>query len=405
MNLRKFGVSISAKFWSPVMAFAILGLSVVAACTTAATPPTNTPAPPTPTPEPTATPTPSPTPTATPTPAPTPTPTPTATPTPIPTPTPSPTPTPAPTPTPTPTLADAVNSAQTSLVRITSGGSKWSGVMVDSTGLILSASKNLGSAPVISFTIEGGASGKAWVLGRDDVRDLALFKILNPAPPYKALTISTAVAPTVGSEMAILSYPSARSGSLERLNTRIIGVRQDFNTGAFYVQMQTQSQSGAEGGVLIGNNGDIRGLRMSEAQTIALGFGRAGEVYAMSSLALSENYPRLKTGYTRITNTRAPLAQSSNAPPALPIIYYGSVTEAGTLVTDKPQLYLKLSRAGLPDRWYTTPIDAKGSYVSAVQAPSSYSGGQIEFWLRSKTTGPILTHKATGSVTKDLIFQ
>jgi S1-C subfamily serine protease len=274
-----------------------------------------------------------------------------------------------------------VNAAQAAMVRISSGGASWSGVLIDSAGLILSTARDLGNAPVVSFTIEGGASGNAWVLGRDGARDIAIFEILEPQAPYPSINISAAEAPSVGAEMAVLSYPAGRGGSLERLNTRIIGVRQDFNTGAFYLQIQTQAQAGTQGGALVDTSGEVRGLRMREEQMIALGFGQIGEVYMMASTALLENTPRLRNGYLQISAAgNSGLPQDSSAPPGLPVLYHGTVSIGGTVVTDQPRVYLKLSKPGLSDMWFSTPVDENGNYVIAVQASSSYGAGAIEFW-------------------------
>ena len=390
-KLRELGNIMRGRAWSLLAALAVFAVALAAACTTPSDP-TNTPSPPTPTP--TETPTPAPTPTSSPTPtlAP-PTPTPTHTPTPSPTPTPIP-----PTPTPTPTLGDVVNAAQAAMVRISSGGQSWSGVLIDDAGLILSTSRDLGNAPVVSFSIEGGASGNAWVIGRDDARDLAIYEILEPQGPYPAVGISGAQPPTVGDELAVLSYPAGRGGSLERLNTRIIGVRQDFNTGAFYLQIQTQAQAGTQGGTLIDTSGEVRGLRMREEQMIALGFGQVGEVYAIASNALVENTPRLRDGYLQISTTGSlGLPQDSSAPPGLPVIYHGTVSISGAVVTDQPRVYLKLTKPGLPDLWFSTPVNENGNYVIAVQASSSYGAGSVEFWAIAQKANETPTFQSAGS--------
>lgn len=258
----------------------------------------------------------------------------------------------------------------------------------------------------MSFTIEGGASGNAWVLGRDDARDIAIFEILDPQGPYPAITISASQPPSVGAELAVLSYPAGRGGSLERLNTRIIGVRQDFNTGAFYLQIQTQAQADTQGGALVDTSGEIIGLRTREEQMIALGFGQIGEVYAMASNALLENTPRLLSGYLQISATgNTGLPQDSNAPPALPVIYHGTVSIGGTLVTDQTRIYLKLTKPGLPDLWFSTPVDENGNYVIAVQATSTYGAAAIEFWALAKKANETLTYQTAGSPhSQDLTF-
>jgi hypothetical protein len=278
--------------------------------------------------------------------------------------------------------------------------------MIDSAGLILSTSRDLGNAPVVDFTIEGGASGSAWTLGRDDARDIVIFEILDPQGPYPSINMSSEALPTVGSELAVLSYPNGRAGSLERLNTRIIGVRQDFNTGAFYLQLQAQAQAGAQGGALVGTAGELVGLRMREEHMIALGFGRVGEVYVMASDALLENTSRLRSGYLQTSaGGGSGSEKEASAPPAIPVIYHGTVSIGGMLAAEKTKIYTKLSKGDKPDLWYSTPVDANGKYVMAVQAASSYNSGTVEFWAQAKKANETSIHLLLGSPhSQDITF-
>ena len=284
------------------------------------------------------------------------------------------------------------------MVRIASGENSWSGVLVTSEGLIFSASRDLGSSPVVSFVVEGGASGKAWVLGRDDVRDIAVYEILDPPGPYPSLNLSAAEPPSMGSELAVLSYPNALGGSLERMHARVVGVKQDFSTGAIYVQLQTRPQLGTQGGALIGVSGKVLGLRMSEDQMIQLGFGQVGEAYAITSSSLLDSLPRLIAGYSQVSSaSQSSSSNSVGAPPTRPILYHGTVSIGGILIAKPARIYLKLTKSGREDLWFSTVVGADGKYVMAVQAASSYGGGAIEFWMMAKQANETPTFLAAGS--------
>ena len=412
------GSRMKRRAWYVVAALSLVLVGgLVAACTSAE--PTPTPPPPTPTvtptftptpsptpiitpsptPVPTLTPTPSPTPTFTPTPVPTPTPapspTPTFTPTPSPTPTPTPTftptptNTPTPTPTPTPSLQDVLPGSEPAMVLVQSGVTQWSGVMVDSAGFILTTSINLDSAPLVDFTTFGGVTGRAWVTGRDDSKDVALLEVIDPQGPYPSLPITAAPVPPVDEGFLTMGFPTSRGGNLDRKETQTVGVRQDFNTGIRYLQLSDQRKPGAEGSGLVDRHGVLRGLRMEESHMIALGFGRIGEVYAMGVDALALLLPQLQSGVLKeCRSTSTTVTVSPGAPPGITPTYAGAVFIGGAAPPDGTLLYSRVVKAGLPDWWvcisFPLAVGTTGNYAMGVGGGADYNGGTVEFWTNGK---------------------
>ena len=381
-----------------VFLFSVLALLAVACNGAATATPTPTPAPPTPTA--TNTPTPTATPTATNTPTPTATPTATNT----------PTPTATPTPTPPPTLFNAVAVAEQSMVRLSRGSTRWSGVIIDASGLILTTSRNLGAAPVAEFTTVDGTTGQAWVVGRDDRNDVALLRITSPVRTYPALNLTTDTTIQIDEELATLAFSDAATGPLDKRNTRVVGVRQDLNSGVSYLQIQATVQAGAEGGVLIDSEAQIRGLRMTEAHMVNLGLGRAGEVFAMAAAALNQTFvSRLRAGYTEILPPDSSVSAGTDpgGPPPIPSTFFGSMTIGGASPSTAVRLYVQVSKAGLPDLWFSSEVkpEAGGEYLIAFGITASgYDGAMVSFWITAKKAEQTGTYSPSGFETLDLTF-
>jgi hypothetical protein len=353
------------KVWLPLLSiFAGLALN---ACVVAADP-LEEPVPPTPT----ATSTPIPGPTATPTPTPTPTPSPTPTPTPLPTATPTPTPTPNP--------DQIIAAAEMSMVRVEANGKFWSGVMIDSSGLILTTANNLGSAPLIDFTSEGGVSAQAWLLGRDDQFDSALFKIINPAATYDASAISTLPPPGIDDILQTLSYTNTIDSPMNRRDTRVVGVRSDRNTGVAYSQIQTQVVAGAEGGGMFDASTRLAGFLMTESHMVTIGLGRVGEAYVMMASSVSNIVlPKLMSGYY-YASPSSTINDSGTFPP-VPSIFRGTVTIGGSVAPNATRVYGRVRKIGQPDQWYISKVSTGGSFNMPIAiAKGSYNNAAVEFW-------------------------
>ena len=280
--------------------------------------------------------------------------------------------------------------AEQSLVRLSRGATRWTGVIIDATGLILTTSRNLGAAPVTEFMTAGGIAGQAWVVGRDDRNDLALLRITSPVQTYTALSLATGTAIQIDEELATLAFSDSAVAPLDKQNTRVVGVRQDLNTGISYLQIQATAQAGAEGGVLIDREGRIRGLRMTETHMTNIGLGRAGEVYAMGASALSGTFlSRLMAGYTDVLPPETSVSSGTDpgGPPPIPCVFHGDLTVGGASPSTPVRLYVQISKAGLPDLWFSREVkpEAQGEYLIAVgiTAPG-YEGATATFWITAK---------------------
>ncbi|MDE2765394.1 MAG: serine protease, partial [Chloroflexota bacterium] len=256
----------------------------------------------------------------------------------------------------------------------------WSGVMIDSEGLILSTSKQLDYAPLADYVTASGRPGQAWVIGRDDGLDIALYQVIGGESNFDAVPISGADAPQTDTGVIVLGYPAAANSPLDRREERVLGLRTDLNSGARYIQIQSDVVAGTEGGGVFDNSGGLAGLRMTEEQLIEIGLGRPGEAYAVAASSLRDFIvPQLQGGVMVVTAT-LPLGSGTQFP-SLPNVFTGNVTVNGAPAQAGVfPLYARLTKQGLPDVWVRTTIGQGGVFQIAISAPDSYGGGRVEFW-------------------------
>lgn len=326
---------------------------------------------PTPTPAPTAPATPIPTP-------PTPPPPPTASPTPIP-----PTPTPAPTPA---NFAEALTRAKTAVVELTAGENTWTGVIFSENGEIITTSAGLGASPIADFRIEGGASGQAWVAGRDDNAGLALLRPIGAPRSYDYIPFSSDQ-PLLNQGVGIVQY-GVLSPAPETRNTIVTGYRPSF-TGYNYLQIRVADAATSDGAVVINADGKILGLRMPSAFVTANNVGRRGEVFAVASAGVGSGaVPLLRAGLSVIKPP--PPTANQNIIPPIPLIFYGTVTVNGLLASPGTRLYARVQAPGRPDVWFSRQTSTLGQYDFPISVPDrGYTRATVQFWTAGQAADAV----------------
>lgn len=289
------------------------------------------------------------------------------------------------------------------MIRLISGGVQWSGVMIDGSGQIITTSSDLGQAPVVDFVTTRGATGQAWVIGRDDNLDVALLEVISPGQVYDSVEVSTAGAPQINEAGVFLQYIGT-SANVDRRSTRAIGVQQDLNSGIQYVQLQGLTATGVHGGALIDNQGRLRGLRMREGHMIDIGIGRAGQVYALGADALANLVlPQLRAGAT-VINTPGP-GTSAGAPPSIPAIFKGGVTAGGISATSGSRIYAKVIKPGASDLWFSTVVSDLGKYLLPMGVNrAGYTNAVVQFWMNAGAAPQTSTYVPARTNDIDLVF-
>ena len=245
--------------------------------------PTNTP---TPSPTPTLTPSPTytPSPTLSPTSTPTVTPTLTNTPTPTPTPTLTPTQIPTPTKTSTPTASQQLGLVKNSIVKIETGYSSGSGVLIGNNGEILTNYHVIENRKQIQVTLNEGQSETATLLATDPSRDLAIIDISGEDHEY--LKIQPIVISEVGNIVYALGYPlssnyTVTSGVISAITKRIPTINRNSWDKKEYDFIQTDAplNPGNSGGPLVDDKGTLLGINTSRIEDhnsrIVVGIGFA----------------------------------------------------------------------------------------------------------------------------------
>ena len=299
--------------------------------------PTSTPVPeptptPTPSPVPTATPTatatftPTPTPTATPTPSPTATPAPTATATPTPTVTPTPSPTATPTPSPL-DLAFLADRVRPSVVKVSTGGSTGSGVIVevDPSGraVVVTNRHVIEDGPGdVRIRVSDGTTYDATLLGSDSTQDLAVLTICCSSS-FQAVELAGQRA-RQGADVFVMGYP-LDSSTTQITRGIVSSVSRYSQWNAWVVQTDAPVNPGNSGGPLFTMDGKVTGIVTSKVEQTEDGRPVEGTGFAVASETVRAALPVLKAGNT----TFAPSPTATPVPQATPGSSWGSSRSFG----------------------------------------------------------------------------
>ncbi len=158
--------------------------------------------------------------------------------------------------------------------------------------------------------------------------------------------------------------------------------------GYSYIKIQA-TDSTADGAMLINSLGRIQGIRMPTLWLLQQQVCAPGEVCAVDAAQVgTAAIPALRTGRIVIRDITTTTEGPGNSPPALPIIFYGHVTNDGADVPENTQIYARLKKPGQPDYWESAPTEGLGLFSIPVSAPDNqYAGAVIEFWLNGKLAG------------------
>ena len=272
---------------------------------------------PTATPSPTRTRTPTNTPAPTLTPTPTPTDTPTPTPTPEPTPTPTPTDTPAPTPTTSASLsvADVVDTARPSVVRVVTEDGSGTGFVIDDSGYILTNEHVVEGLTRVTIVLHGGAQISARVVSADAARDIALLKV-EPSRDLAPLAFASAV--REGEDVIALGFPLGLHESMT-VTRGIVSAIRTFS-GVKHLQTDAAINPGNSGGPLLNDKGDVVGMNTFIRREIE------GREYDAQGIGFAVSFDVLET--------RLAAMKASPSLPPTPIA--GATATAVAQATPKP---------------------------------------------------------------------
>ena len=208
-----------------------------------------------------------PTPTIAPSPTATPIPTPVPTATPQPTATPAPTATPMPTPIPTPTLPQVLKAVNASVVQVLTSAGQGSGVIIDQLGYILTANHVVGADATVTVIHQDGTEEKAVVLGRDEVRDLAIVRI-SGGPHLKAVELGNIADVEIGDRVMAVGYTPFNEATTTTIGS-VSEILPHEADGFAYLQTDNTFYAGQSGGPVVTEKGVLVGIVSRSPSTTA----------------------------------------------------------------------------------------------------------------------------------------
>ena len=160
--------------------------------------------------------------------------------------------------TPTPSIASAAATVRSSLVGVIVGSKTATGVIVDPAGYILTTSAIVQGTDSAVAKLADGRDLEAMVVGRDEIRDLAILKV-----EAEGLPIIVWVAPgktSVGEQIYSLGYAEGSPDGV----TVVVGILGRIQTGdeagGIYILTDISKLRGHSGGPLINRDGEVLGI-------------------------------------------------------------------------------------------------------------------------------------------------
>lgn len=184
--------------------------------------------------------------------------------TPIPTPpkssiTPRPT---QPAPSPTLSASDMLNTLKKSMVRVKTELGSGSGQVILSDGFILTANHVVEGAKSVMVVMPDGTEVAGKMLGRDEMRDVALIKV--PAENLKAVAVGKSGDMKVGDEVYAVGFPLELKGDATVSKGIVSASRKDKDTGVTLIQTDAAVNPGNSGGALVNKSGELVGVIVSK---------------------------------------------------------------------------------------------------------------------------------------------
>ncbi len=161
-------------------------------------------------------------------------------------------------PAPTPSLSQILSHASQAIVQVTSSGGTGSGTIFDPLGYVVTAEHVVGSDASVMVLHHNGDEERALVVGRDEVRDLAVLKISGSAD-LKWLPLGNLEDVEEGDPVVTLGYTpfNEATTSTDGIVSKILQYEEDQFT---YLQTDATFHQGQSGGPVMTRDGMVVGL-------------------------------------------------------------------------------------------------------------------------------------------------
>jgi len=155
-------------------------------------------------------------------------------------------------------VTSAVMKVEPAVVVVEVEGSMGSGMIIDKSGYILTSNhivKDVQSAIVI---LMGGGQYQGTVIGKDELRDLAIIKITASGVDFPVVALGNSDTLESGEEVIAVGYSLGLEGGATISKGIISAFR--YSDGVHYIQTDAAINPGNSGGPLINLNGEIAGI-------------------------------------------------------------------------------------------------------------------------------------------------
>ncbi len=255
--------------------------------------------------------------------------------TPTPSPRPGDTPTPLATPTPAPSLASAAGALRPVLVRVTAGTETATGVVIDPDGYVLTEASTVRGVSSATVRLADGREMEARIVGRDEVRDLAVLKL--EAAGLESVVWGDPDRLSLGERLFALGYAeelpdelTAAVGTLGRIHT-------GDEAGAVFLLTDVLRVRGHAGGPLVSIDGEVFGINVWNIPPIT-GAARRGASVSVSVASLPDLVPKLMAGQRVLlppaTPTPTPRPRATRGPRPTPNPSSGPVPTATPTIAE-----------------------------------------------------------------------
>ncbi len=159
-----------------------------------------------------------------------------------------------------PSLVSTVANISPAVVRVITESATGSGMIIDKAGYVLTNSHVVEGSQSIKVVFADKREYPASMIGRDEIKDLAILKIMATNLPVVTLGNSEKLTP--GDEVIAIGYPLDLTGSATISRGIVSALRKDTENGLTYIQTDASINPGSSGGALINLSGEVVGINV-----------------------------------------------------------------------------------------------------------------------------------------------
>lgn len=186
-----------------------------------------------------------------------------------------------------------VNMIAPSVVRVITDEGMGSGIVIDKQGFVLTNSHVVEGSQSMTVVLADKREYPASVVGRDEIKDLAVLKI--SATNLSMATLGNSEKLSLGDEVIAIGYPLDLTGSATISRGIVSAFRIDNESGLTYIQTDASINPGSSGGALINSTGEVVGIVVSTIR-VADGLPIQGMNFAIAIDSAKPSIPRLLAG-------------------------------------------------------------------------------------------------------------